>query len=464
MRSKLSPKTSLVLVLMLLTMAAVNVANAQNFSPLAIRADKVEVLAGTGPDANAHFGCELRKFNLSQGLFCYGPSAIRAAYGIDKLIANGFDGTGQTIVIIDAFGSPTMEADLAAFNATFGLPAPPSITQIHMPGSTPFDFTSNDQLGWAEEVSLDVQWSHAVAPGASIILLAAASDSFEDILAAQNFAIDNHLGHILSESFGASELGLNSTPDGQAILAANELSYKRAREAKFSTFVSAGDSGVAGRFNGVIQRVPQYPASSANVTSVGGTNLFFGNATNAAPAAPCANCALGAGTYQGEVVWNDGFGAGGGGISSVFRLPNFQEHLPKAALSTLSGHRGYPDIAYNAGVVGGVIVHLSFLPGLPPSGAFFIFGGTSAGAPQWAGVSSIANQVAGRPLGLLNKSIYKLGRQGSLSTFLHDITIGDNGFAGVTGFLAAPNWDLATGWGTPNVGFVQQLTGDDDDN
>ncbi|MGZ4875414.1 MAG: hypothetical protein ACXV5R_09620, partial [Candidatus Angelobacter sp.] len=95
---------------------------------------------------------------------------------------------------------------------------------------------------------------------------------------------------------------------------------------------------------------------------------------------------------------------------------------------------------------------------------FFLFGGTSAGAPQWAAVASIANQVAGHPLGLLNKRIYKLGRQGTLSTFLHDVTLGDNGFAGVTGFLAAPGWDLATGWGTPNVGFVQQLATDDDEN
>lgn len=452
MQSRLSPKTSLVLTLTLLIIAVTNVAFAQTLSPASIVADKVEALIGTSPDATAHFTCELRPFNLSKGLFCYGPAAIRAAYGVDKLIAAGFDGTGQTIVIIDAFGSPTIDADLAAFDTLFGIPAPPSFQQIHMPGSTPFDPTNQDQVGWAGEIALDVQWSHAIAPGASIILVAAASDSFEDILAAQNYAIDNRLGSVISESFGASELGLGASADGLAIIAANEESYKRARNAKIGTFVSAGDNGVAGRFNGVIQRVPQYPATSTFVTTVGGTNLFFGSTTAANPN----------GTYQGELVWNDGFGAGGGGISSLFELPNFQQHLPESSLATLSGHRGYPDIAYNAGVVGGVLVHDGVLA--PSPTAFFLFGGTSAGAPQWAAVASIANQVAGHPLGLLNKRIYKLGRQGTLSTFLHDVTLGDNGFAGVTGFLAAPGWDLATGWGTPNVGFVQQLATDDDEN
>jgi subtilase family serine protease len=452
MQSRLSPKKSLVLTFTLLIIAVTNVAFAQTLSPASIVADKVEALIGTSPDATAHFTCELRPFNLSKGLFCYGPAAIRAAYGVDKLIAAGFDGTGQTIVIIDAFGSPTIDADLAAFDTLFGIPAPPSFQQIHMPGSTPFDPTNQDQVGWAGEIALDVQWSHAIAPGASIILVAAASDSFEDILAAQNYAIDNRLGSVISESFGASELGLGASADGLAIIAANEESYKRASNAKIGTFVSAGDNGVAGRFNGVIQRVPQYPATSTFVTTVGGTNLFFGSTTAANPN----------GAYQGELVWNDGFGAGGGGISSLFELPNFQQHLPKSSLATLSGHRGYPDIAYNAGVVGGVLVHDGVLAASPT--AFFLFGGTSAGAPQWAAVASIANQVAGHPLGLLNKRIYKLGRKGTLSTFLHDVTLGDNGFAGVTGFLAAPGWDLATGWGTPNVGFVQQLATDDDEN
>jgi subtilase family serine protease len=447
-------KTSLFLIFLASTLAASTIASAQNYKPSSIVADQVTALPDTTPDATPHFGCELRPFNLSRGLFCYGPAAIRTAYGIDQLLNAGFDGTGQTIVIVDAFGSPTIDDDLADFDAIFGLPAPPSFQQIRMPGAPPFDPTNADQVGWTVEIALDVQWAHAMAPGASIILVSAASDQFQDILDAQNYAINNRLGNILSESFGASEIDLAVfLPD---ILAANEVSYKRAVEENISTFVSAGDSGAEADVNGTPARAPQYPASSAFVTTVGGTNLFFGSATAADPN----------GTYQGEITWNEsqilaGGGATGGGISSVFRLPNFQQHLPKATLQALGGHRGYPDVAYNAGAAGGVLVHIGTI--IPAANTFFIVSGTSAGAPQWAAIGSIVDQVAGHPLGSLNKRIYKLGRKGALNTLAHDITVGNNSFDGITGFSATAGWDLTTGWGTPNVGLVPQIVGQDDD-
>jgi subtilase family serine protease len=367
------------------------------------------------------------------------------------LIARGFEGTGQTIVIIDAYGSPTLEADLAAFDTVFGLPAPPSIQQIHMPGSTPFDNTDNNQLGWAEETSLDVQWSHAIAPGANIVLVAAVTNNDSDLIDAVNYALDHHLGHVFSESFGESEYALvQSGADGLKILEEWETAYARARDAKSSVFVSSGDSGVAGAdINNNLLPFPvaQYPASSPQVTTVGGTNLFFGTATNADPN----------GTYQGEVVWNDGFGAGGGGVSGVFHIPEYQaRNLPGATIKSLKGHRGYPDLAYNAGVVGGVIVHLGFFPVAAENG-YYIFGGTSAGAPQMAGITSIANQLGNGPLGFLNDHLYGLGRTGVLRTVMHDITLGDNSFLGITGFSAIPGWDLATGWGTPDYGFAGAL-------
>jgi subtilase family serine protease len=185
---------------------------------------------------------------------------------------------------------------------------------------------------------------------------------------------------------------------------------------------------------------------------VGGTNLFFGIGGNATPN----------GAYIGEVVWNDGFGAGGGGISGTFRTPNFQrDRLSKSLVNTFGGHRAYPDVAYNAGVRGGVLVSLSFLPGLPP-GSFFIFGGTSASAPQWAGLTSIANQMRGNPVGNINDKVYKLGKKGVLANVLHDVTLGNNSFAGVPGFPATVGFDLSTGWGTPKDGFLQALVGDDD--
>jgi subtilase family serine protease len=208
--------------------------------------------------------------------------------------------------------------------------------------------------------------------------------------------------------------------------------------------------------------VAQYPASSPNVTSVGGTNLFFGNATNADPN----------GSYQSEMVWNDGYGAGGGGISLAFEMPDYQEGaLPKAMADKLKGRRGYPDVAYNAGVQGGVLAYLGFLNdayGATGYNGFYIFGGTSAGAPQWAGVTAIANQVRQKPLGLLNSKLYRLGKSGSLTGVSHDIKVGNNSFdptigavpdiGVVLGYAAGAGWDLATGWGTPNYGLVQLLT------
>ena len=435
----------------LLTMAALALATqaavAGKMRPYSIRGDR----ALAAQDSTAHFGCELRSFTSTR-LACYGPDAMRKAYGLDKLIAAGFTGAGQTIVIIDAFGSPTLASDLATFDALFGLPSPPSLQQIRMPGSAPFDYTDGNQLGWAEETTLDVQWAHAIAPNASIIVVAAVDNSDAAILDAQNYAIDHKLGFIISESFGESELALvQAGRAGQQILDDNEKSYQRAADGDITVLVSSGDDGSAGTdINGVFQTFPvaNYPASSPNVTTVGGTNLFFGTPLHADPN----------GVYIGETVWNDGFGAGGGGVSSVFKMPSWQEPVVPKSKPKM---RGYPDVAYNAGVEGGVLVFLGFLDTAfgPGNNGFYIFGGTSASAPQWAGIVALLNQKAGGPLGFLNKSLYKLGKKGTLDAVTHDITTGDNGFDGVPGFPATPGWDFATGWGTPNAGLVDVLIG-----
>jgi len=415
-----------------------------------IRGDQAEAIAGAGPAAKAHFKCELRPFDGSKGLWCYGPAAIRSAYGLNGLLNRGFNGAGRTIVILDAFGSPTAFSDLQAFDKLFGVPDPPSFNVITMPGTPPFDPTSANQVGWAEEVSLDVQWSHAVAPGANIILVAAVSNSDVDLIAGLNYAIDNHLGDVVSMSFGETELSLTD-PAGRQILDAWDLAFQHARENQVTLFVSSGDNGSDTGLIGV-QNV-SFPASSPRVTAVGGTNLFFGSATNADPN----------GTYQGEVVWNDGFGAGGGGVSLVFPTPKYQEGLAALNLPPLQKERGVPDVAYNAGVLGGVIAHLGFsTPFLPANPAFYIFGGTSAGAPQWSGIIADINQAVSHQVGFLNNRLYKLGTHGKLP--FHDITIGDNGFNGVTGFSAGPGYDLATGWGTPNFGnILAALLGDMED-
>jgi subtilase family serine protease len=425
--------------------------------------------ATASPNATAKFTCEQRFFDpaLNGGqIACYGPSAIRSAYGLSSLIGAGFDGTGKTIVILDAFGSPTALADLQAFDTTYGLPAPPSFTVVTMPGTPAFDPTNGDMVGWAEEVSLDVQWSHAMAPGAKIVLIAAASDSDDDLTAGLNYALDHRLGDVVSMSFGESEAALTDA-DGKRVIKNWEKAFARAAALKVTLFVSSGDEGSTNTADAAGDVYPfpnvSYPASSPQVTGVGGTSLFFGIGNKADPN----------GAYIGETVWNDETynigidAAGGGGVSALFGEPLYQALLPFSAQKLLKGHRGVPDVSYNGGVVGGVIVHLGF-PGIPSG--FYIFGGTSAGAPQWAATLTDLNQVAGRPAGFLNNRLYLLGALGVLSHLTHDVTTGNNTFCETTipngvvacipGFSATKGWDAVTGWGSPNLGKLLALFND----
>lgn len=422
-------------------------AHAGAMHPGAIAASKETPLAGS--QSTAHFGCELRPFDLSKGLFCYGPDAIRKAYGIDAMIAKGITGKGRTIVIIDAYGSPTAQADLQAFDALFGYPDP-AFTAIQMPGTPPFDPNDANIVNWTGEIALDTQWAHAVAPGAKIVLIGAKSNDDRDLLAALNYALDNHLGDVVSMSFGESEHSL-SNPAGLDVVAGWQAAFQRAREQHVTLFASAGDQGATNVFDDEGDVLPwqnaSFPASSPLVTSVGGTNLFFGSATNADPN----------GTYQGEQVWNDGFGAGGGGMSSLFDEPFSQTLAVGGSINkTLHKHRGVPDVAYNGGVVGGVLVVWS-----PGGGCCFIFGGTSAGAPQWAGITADLNQARGRPMGFINDRLNILGGLGALRGLFHDVTAGDNSFGGVDGYAAKPGYDLSTGWGTPNFGVLGTTLAED---
>jgi subtilase family serine protease len=174
------------------------------------------------------------------------------------------------------------------------------------------------------------------------------------------------------------------------------------------------------------------PASDPLVTSVGGTHLNANYTT---------------GQYQSETVWNNSgqdpdFGAGGGGFSSIFPRPSYQGF-------TGSAGRGVPDVTYSADVYNGVLVVFSAGNGGTP--AFFIFGGTSAGSPQWAALASLADQAAGHDLGFLNPSLYDLAGSAFYASIFHDITVGNNAWdgAGVPGYAAHRGWDAASGLGSP---------------
>lgn len=387
------------------------------------------VVPGRSTGSDVVFSCQ----KPGAPLACYGPAQIRHAYGIDKVIANGFTGKGKTIVIIDAYQSPRIRQDLKAFDTAFGLRAP-ELKIVAPDGLTPFDPTDANQVGWAGEITLDVEWAHAVAPGAKIVLALARSNNDNDLLRVQQYVANHRLGDVVSQSFGEAEscFGVNadgSHQPGTTITALHKV-FQTAAAKKMTVFAAAGDSGAAQpTCDGQgLKLAASTPASDPLVTGVGGTQLF-------------ANLTTGA--YKGEVVWNEEeqFGSravGGGGFSKYFGRPGFQQgvgHLPG---------RGVPDISYDAAIDHGVLVAYSVNQ---PAGSFFIFGGTSSGSPQWAGLAAIADQKNGRDLGTINPSLYSIAR--SQPGAFHDITAGNNSAGGVGGFTAGTGWDAASGLGSP---------------
>lgn len=364
-----------------------------------------------------HFGCETTQK-------CYRPSAIRTAYNFPSSL----DGAGQTIVIVDAFGSPTIQQDLKTFDADFGIPDPPSFTVLCPQGCSNSSFNNqfHDVSGWSVETSLDVEYAHAMAPGANLVLVVAATSSGNAINAAETVAIQMFPGAVFSQSFGIPEYLVHG--NNAQIMQAHQ-NYLAATAAHITLVASTGDFGAT---NGNPANVVNagFPASDPLTLSVGGTQ---GN--------PYWTGLLIGGVYGGEEVWNEpAFDAAGGGApSAFFGVPSYQNGLSLQS-------RTIPDVAYNAAINGGVLVLDSAL------GGFFRVGGTSAGSPQWAAIIALANQAAGHSLGFVNSAVYKVAESSAYSTDFHDILTGDNKLAETqNGFSAATGYDFATGWGTPNV-------------
>lgn len=387
---------------------------------------------GTSPPTDAQCRAQI-------GRPCYSPQEIRHAYGVDTLLSHGDNGKGETIVIVDSYGSPTIAADLAAFDKGYKLPAPPSFKVVHPLGTVPWNPTKfKDQANWAAETTLDVEWSHAMAPDAKIVLLTSPVDETEGVQgmpqfnALENYALKHHLGQVWSQSWGATENTL-FTKAGKKVFASFEATYAQAAKAGVTVLASTGDAGTANvNVAGKIYPFPtvNFPASSPLVTAVGGTSLTASTK----------------GAYKSEQVWNSGGGATGGGISQFFKEPSYQKNLPAAMQKKLGNHRGIPDISWNADPSTAVLIYLSAK--VAGQAGYYAIGGTSEGSPDWAGLVADLDQATGHPLGLLNTTLYTLGKAGS---GFHDVTVGKNGLDGVKGYSAAKGWDLATGWGTPKV-------------
>jgi subtilase family serine protease len=397
---------------------------------------------------------------------CYVPAQVQTAYDEQSLFDSGITGAGQTIVIVDAFGSPTIQADLATFDATFNLPAPPSFKIIQPAGKVPaWDPTdANDDVGWAGETTLDVEWAHTIAPGANILLVETPVDEtegtagFPQIVKAENYVINHHLGQVISQSFGATE---PTFPSAASILALRSA-YFNALKNHVTVLAATGDAGATDYSNAAgtllyTHRAVDWPASDPLVTAVGGTQLSL--------------LSTGQRT-QADRVWDDSTNdalnnafsgdpdpsalATGGGVSTVFARPSYQDSVA----GVVGQERGTPDIAMSGACSGLVNTYQSFAG--EPAG-WYVDCGTSEATPLFAGIVALADQVAGHSLGLINPALYAMSA--AHAPGLVDVTAGNNSVSflqpylvTVKGYAAGPGYDLASGVGTVDAAqFVPEL-------
>ena len=395
---------------------------------------------------------------------CYQPAQIQQAYGLPALYASGVSGRGTTIVIVDSFGSPTIRNDLKVFDQTFGLPAPPTFTISQPAGRVPaYNPNNPDMVGWAGETTLDVEYAHTIAPGASILLVETPVSEtegvhgFPQIIKAEEYVARNHLGDVISQSFSATE----QTFPGRAAVQALRGAYQLAARNHITVLAASGDSGAADvkldESTYYLHPVTSWPDSDPLVTGVGGTQLHV--SAQGEPTAP--------------TVWNDTYNkaanefadgnagpnplAGGGGTSILFARPGYQDGVR----SVVGGQRGVPDISMSAACDGAVDTYGTF--GGAPAG-WSPACGTSEATPMFAGIVALADQVAGHPLGLINPVLYQLAA--ARAPGIVDVTSGHNTVSfkqggheyTVHGFAATRGYDLASGVGTVNAAyFVREL-------
>jgi subtilase family serine protease len=391
--------------------------------------------------ANLSFPPDTAYCQANLGISCYSPIQYQRAYDLAPLYLHGITGAGRTIAIIDSFGSPTIANDLHVFDQNYGLSDPPSLQIIQPAGAVPpFDPTNSDMLGWATETTLDVEYAHAIAPGANILLVETPVSEtegvtgFPEIVAAENYVIDHRLADVITQSFGATE---NTFPSTQSLLDLRSA-FINARNHGVTVLASSGDTGVTNyNLDGSAlypNPVNSWPSSDPLVTSIGGTQLHLDATGN---------------RLSPDVVWNDGFGAGGGGLSQVFARPAFQNTVR----SVVGASRGTPDISMSAAVDGGAIFYYSFQP---TRVGWHIVGGTSEASPLFSGIVALTAQYAHQRLGNINAALY--GLRGRSRSGIVDVTSGNISFGGVTGPSAGPGYDLASGWGTVDAAkFVPQL-------
>ena len=285
------------------------------------------------------------------GISCYTPLQYHTAYDLNPLYRQGITGAGRTIVIVDSFGSPTIADDIKTFDAQFGLP-PLDLTIDQFGTIPPFDPANATMAGWAEETSLDVEYAHAIAPGARIVLAETpvaeteGTAGFPEMMTAEQTLINRGVGDVISQSFGATENTIPGFSQGNySGLLSLRYAFKDALAHRVTVLGASGDTGVTNyEANGTTlypYRVSSWPSSDPLVTSVGGTELYLDDNGH---------------RLHPDSVWNDGYGAGSGGVSAVFSRPLFQVGVA----NVVGSHRGTPDISMTSAVNGAAWVYWSF--------------------------------------------------------------------------------------------------------
>jgi subtilase family serine protease len=418
----------------------------------------------------------------------YQPSEVRTAYGLNAVYGAGLNGAGQTIVIVDAYGSSTIAQDAELFSKTYGLPhlTPANFQIVKAPGIS--NNPHGVQRGWELETTLDVEWSHAIAPGANIALVLATDHGSLD--EAINYAVVHHLGNVISNSWGNSEALGNPARfirDNRIL----EMAAAQGIDVNFST----GDFGDNSPVLGFV--TVQFPASSPFATAIGGTSLALnsdntmafqtGWGTNLTRIADTIS--LGSPPVVPPFLGFQ-FGAGGG-ASGVFPRPSFQ-----SSLSVPGNTRLLPDISWLADPFTGVEIIITD----PASGqlSVTVVGGTSLACPMFSALMAVASEKAGHGLGQAAQLVYSLPA-GAITDVTavsspNDVTGAIDGgpisadalasplgnttsyvsalynspfstrwfvitFGTDTSLTTGPGWDNVTGVGTPNgLSFINGIT------
>jgi subtilase family serine protease len=404
------------------------------------------------------------------------------SYNYSTLLAAGHEGQGKTIAVVDSYGSASIASDLHVFDSGFGLQpmcgeqgvtctsGMPTFSILNVQGSPPPKcppLPSNgtgleNHCAWAGEVSLDVEWAHATAPLANILLVVTPTaetlgvQGLQQMMNAIEYVVKNHLADVISMSFGTGEGAFNGGLAGS--IKQLRQAFMDAQANRVTLFASSGDGGTSNSMktpvrHPVLISYPsvQWPASDPLVTGVGGTYLCTDATTGltvdtADPPVRCQSTLNPTGDRE------TGWVASGGGYSILFPRPSFQAVLPPGSSyvgSTVgapgpnTNMRGVPDVAYQASATTGVLIY---------DQGWFVIGGTSASSPQWAGLIALADQKVGYDLGYINPALYNIALNSTkYAADFYDVTKNCNQQSSIPGYCASQGWDAVTGLGTPNA-------------